>query len=129
MRDPNTLQSPCECFAPFLGDWCKEACPYSQPTLLEKQQAPSTERENELKAPLTDRWVYENDEWTVSESKIDGVYEMVHTVSGEVVATVNLPTRREVLAAAREAYLAASHDPLFTLAENGEFVLNEAVAR
>ena len=80
-----------------------------------------------MSAARTDRWVFHDAEWAVGKRKIDGEYQVVHTVGGVMVSSVGFRLRREALAAAWQAWMAASHEPLFLVDENGTFPINEEV--
>ena len=80
-----------------------------------------------MSAARVDRWVYGDAEWAVSKRRIHGEYKVVHRVDGDAVGSVGFRTRKEALAAAVDAWMAASHDPLFVVDDEGFLTVNEEV--
>lgn len=80
-----------------------------------------------MSAAHTDRWVFRDAEWTVGKRKFAGEYHVVHSVGGVEVSSVGFRLRREALAAAWKAWIAASHEPLFLVADDGVLAVNEEV--
>ena len=108
--------------------WRNDEYLFAYDSELGSQEGSPEKGTNTMSAAPTRRWAHGDAEWTVNKRKIKGEYQVVHRVAGEVVGTLGFPTRREALAAARAAHLEASQAPLFTVDDNGQFVVNEEVA-